>query len=211
MRDPWSASTESAQAMSAALASLHARTRPRAAKALSFHPRAAFADQRERQVRERSEVAAGPDRSPARNLGQDAAVETREQQLGQLGPSARVSAGERVRPHQHRAPNDLVGIGIADAAGMTAKEAQLELLCELGRDSSRDEASEPGRDAVRGLLVRERPLDNRPRGGHLLPGRIGQLHRRSFDCDRPDVVGGEVLTGDADRGRLRHRGASLDR
>ena len=115
--------------------------------------RLALADERQREMRERREVAARADRAAARHVRQDAAVEALEQQLDGLDARARVALGERVRAQQHRRAHDLVRVRLADAARVAAQQAQLELLGQLLRDRPRDEAAEAGVDAV-GVLAR---------------------------------------------------------
>ena len=189
MREPCSASSDSAQAMSAAFASRRARTSPSAPNAamncvpltserpsfawsvsaasparssasaagepLAVEPGLPLADERQREMRERREVAARADRAAARHDRQHAAVEALEQQLDELGPRAGAALGERVRAQQHRRADDLVRIRLADPAGVAAQEAELELLGQLLRDRLRDEAAEAGVHAV-GVLARGR-------------------------------------------------------
>ena len=107
------------------------RERVRARQQLAVEPRLALADQRQREVRERREVAARADRAAARDARQHAAVEALEQQLDGLDARARVALRERVRAQEHRRANDLVRVGLADAAGVAAQEPQLELLGQL--------------------------------------------------------------------------------
>ena len=162
MREPCSASSESAHAMSAARASRRARTSPSASiaamncvpltsespsfaasrtgssparasasapvKPLAVEPRLALADERQREMRERREVAAR--RRPSRALGTTGRTprsRQREQQLDGLDPRARVALRERVRAQEHRGADDLVRIRVADAARVAAQQPELEL------------------------------------------------------------------------------------
>src|SRR5205809_937681 len=79
-------------------------------------PRLALADEWERQVRERSEIAAGADGAACRDVRHDAAVEALEQQLDRLDPCARVPLRQCVRAQEHRRAHDLRRIRLADAA-----------------------------------------------------------------------------------------------
>ena len=151
-------------------------------------------------MRERCEVAARTHRAATRHDGQHPAVETAEQQLDELGPSAGAPLRERVRPEHHRRADDLVRIRLADPAGMASQQSQLQLLGQLLRDRLRDEAPETRVHAV-GVLAPAvgGAVDNGSRLDHPAPGRLGEGHGDSVDRDRPHVVDGQVLAGEADR------------
>ena len=108
---------------------------------LPVDERLALPDERQRQVCERSEIAArahGPARGHPR---QHAAVQTLEQELDRDDARAGESLGERVRPQQHRRADDVVGVRLTDAARMASEEPELQLLGELLRDVGRHETS----------------------------------------------------------------------
>ena len=168
--------------------------RVRATEQLSVHPRLALADERQREVRQRSEIAARPDRAARRHARQDASVQALDQELDELDASSGVALRERVRPQEHRRPHDLVRIGVADAARMAAEEPQLELLDLVVRDRARDEPPEAGVDAVRVLPTRD-ALDELPRGLHLAPRLVRERDRDPVDGDLPDVLDREVVPG----------------
>ena len=159
--------------------------------------RLALADQRQREVRERREIAARADRAAARHARQDAAVEALDQQLDGLDARARVALRERVRAQQHRGAHDLVRVRLADAAGVAAEEAQLELLGQLLRDRARDEAAEAGVDAVRVLLAPVRRLldELARRAPSARAPRRQARPARPVDGDRPDVGESEIVAG----------------
>ena len=120
-----------------------ARERLRPRQPLAVDPRLALADERQREVRERREVAGGADRAAARHDGQHAAVEEREQQLDRLDPRARVALRERVRAQEHRRADDLVGVRLADAARVRAQEPQLQLPGLLLGDATATKRPKP--------------------------------------------------------------------
>ena len=220
MREPCSASSESAHARSAASASRRARTRPSArndamncvplisdrpsfasstigssptrasaskpGQPLTVDERLALADERQREMRERREIARRSDRPAARHDRQHAAIEAVEQQLDRLDARAGVALRERVRAQEHRGAHDLVRIRLADAARMRAQQPQLQLAGQLLRNRAVDEAAEAGVDAVRVLLrsVR-RALDERARGAHLVARGVGERRGRARRSRRP--------------------------
>ena len=240
--EPWSASSESAHAMSAAAASRRARTQPSAPIALmncvplmserpsfacgrigsrpdarerlaareqlALDGREALADERQREVRERREIARRADRPAARHEREHAAVQALEEQLDRAERDPRRPLGERVRAQEHGRADDLVRIRLPHAARVAAQEAELELLGLLRRDRLRDEAAEAGVDPVRVLAARARGhlVDEIARGLDSFAGDVGELRRRALDRNGPDVCGGEVVTGE----RNGH-GVSLER
>jgi hypothetical protein len=88
---------------------------------------------------------------------------------------------------------------------MAAQEPELELLGQLLGDRLRHEAAEAGVDPVR-VLARAvgRPLDERARRLHAPAGRGRDRSRAAVDGHAPDVLDGQVLTGEGDRRLLRH-------
>ena len=95
---------------------------------LAVDPRLALADERQREVRERREVAARADRAAGRDVREDAAVEALDEQLDGLDARARAALRERVRAQQHRRAHDLARVRLADAARVAAQQAELELV-----------------------------------------------------------------------------------
>ena len=84
-------------------------------------PGVALADEHEREVRERREIAARPQR-PARRHHRHARRPRacRRSSCDELAAHARRALRERVRAQQHRRPHDLVRERVADAAGVAA-------------------------------------------------------------------------------------------
>ena len=87
-----------------------------------------LADERQRQVGERREIAAGADRAAGGHARQDTAVEALDQELDRLDPRAGVPLRERVRAQQHRRPDDVGRIGLSDAARVAAEETENPVL-----------------------------------------------------------------------------------
>jgi hypothetical protein len=67
---------------------------------------------------ERCEVPRGSDGASAGDDRQDAAVEALEQELHGLDARAGVALGQRVRAQEHGRAHDLVGVRLADSAGV---------------------------------------------------------------------------------------------
>ena len=146
-----------------------------------FDPRIAFADEGQREVRERCQVAARAHGATARHDREHAAVEALDQQLHDLHAGSGIALRERVCPEQHRRAHDLRRIRLPDAAGVAAQEAELELLRLLCGDGLRDEPPEARVDAVRVLALAERHASHDlARGAHAVSGlvRDAPLSRR---------------------------------
>ena len=108
----------------------------------------AFADQAQRQVRERREIARRADRAAARNHRQHVVVEQREQRIDQLGAHTRDAGSKAVRLEQQHAPHDRRRERLADAARVTAHEIELQLPHLVRGDALVRERAEAGGDAV---------------------------------------------------------------
>ena len=126
----------------------------------------AFADQRQRQVRERREVARGADRSLRRNERNEAGVVDREQRVDDDLAHARVAARQARRLQAEHQPHDRRG----SASPTPTLCERIRLSCRLGQvagvDARSGELAEAGVDAV----------DRRGAGG-------GALHDRGAGAD----------------------------
>ncbi len=100
----------------------HPRERVRSGQPLAVEPRLSFADERQREMRQRREVARGADRATARHDRQNASVKEREEQLHSLDPSPRVPFRQRVRAQEHRRADHLAGIRVTDPARVGAEQ-----------------------------------------------------------------------------------------
>ena len=158
-----------------------ARSASAAGQHLAADLREALADQHQREVRQRSQVAAGAQRAARGHHRVHAGSQQVEQQLHRLEPHARAALGERVGAQQRGRPHDLDGERIADPAGVAAQQVQLQLGRLLRLDVDIHEPPEPGVDAI------GRP----PRPP---PARSGRAMRRS-------AWGGRLLPWAAARGR----------
>ena len=136
-------------------------------------PRArTLADERQREVRQRGQIARRTDGAARRHERQHATFEAFEQQLDRLDARAGVALRKRVRAQQHGRPDDRVGVRISDPAGVRTEQTQLQLLGQLLRDLLRDEAAEAGVDAVGVLAASRARRARRPRAPRcILRGR----------------------------------------
>ena len=128
-----------------------------------------------------------PTEPRAGTYGTSPAAEQREQQLDGLDADAGVALRERVRPEQHRGAHDVVGVRLADAAGVAAQQPQLELGRLLGRDRLGDEAPEARVDAVR--VVADLGFEKaRARAIRSRAARSPSDAGRPLDRDVPDIL-----------------------
>ena len=157
-----------------------------AGEPLALDDRLALADERQREVGERGEVAARPDRPARGHDREDTAVQALDEQLHRRDARSREALRERVRAQEHRRAHDLVRVRLADAARVAAQEAELELLGELLGDVRRDEAAEAGVDAV-GVLAAA-STSRSSRAARMRASRdVRELGVEPWTGDVPDV------------------------
>src|SRR5690606_35541731 len=101
-------------------------------EALIAAERLAFADQAQRDVRERSEVAGCADRAARRNDRQHVVLEQGEQRLYDFGSCAGEACSEGIRFQEQDEPHDRARQRVADAARVAAHQVQLQLTNLLG-------------------------------------------------------------------------------
>ena len=180
-------------------ASPAASSASRSAQQPAFDRRLALADQREREVCERSKVPARPDRAAGRHARNDAGSESSDEELDGLGAGPREPLGESVRTKEHRRANHVVRVRVADTARMASQQPQLKLSRLLGRDRFRDEAAKARVDAV-GVIPHLR-FEKGAGGGDALPTSLAERRRPPFDGDLPDLGDREVVARQLDSGR----------
>ena len=139
----------------------------------------AFADERQRQVGERRQVAAGADASPATGRpGWMPRVQHRDQQVEGLGPHAAEALGQHVRAQQHERARLRLVERLADARGVAAHQVQLQLAQLVARDHDVGEVAEAGGDAVDDVAARHRVVH------HARARAATALARRRRERDR---------------------------
>ena len=165
----------------------------------------ALADERKREVGQRRQIPARADRAAARDVRQDAAIQTVEQELRGLDPRTRAALCERIGAQEHRRAHDVVGIRLAHTARVASQQSQLQLVRQLFRDRLGDEPAEARIHAVR-VLARSvsGTFHDEPCGAHLVARLVRKLGGRAVDRDAPDVLDPEVVAGQ--RRRCDHGG-----
>ena len=104
--------------------------------------------QREREVRERAEIAAGAHRPLRRDNRGNSQVQKCDELMQRREADTRKPPDETVDPQQHHGPRDLLGERLADAAGMALQEILLQQATILAGDVHRGEVAEARGDAV---------------------------------------------------------------
>ena len=144
---------------------------PSSAAASVADRRVPFADQHERQVRQRREVAARADRSAARHDRMDARVERVDQPIERRAPDARVALREHVRAQRHHRAHGARRQRLADARRVAAQQVPLELAERVSRNLDLGQRAEAGVDAVDRRVARRVPIDDGARGVDGARGR----------------------------------------
>jgi hypothetical protein len=141
-------------------------------------PGFSFADEHEREVGERSQVAAGADRSTGRDHRMHAAIQELDEQLERVQPDAREPLGQHVGSQRHGCADDRHRQRVADAGGMTAEQIGLQLGERLGRNFHLGKVAEAGVDAVGRLVSMREFVDQRAGGTDARAGCVSDMHRR---------------------------------
>ena len=139
------------------------RTSP-AGRGCSVDEQLAAADEREREVRERGQVARRAERTLLGHDGDQVAVQHLDHALDDLGADARVPEREHVRAEQQHRARLLARERRPDGGGVRTHDPELERVCLVGFDALVRERAEPGRHAVDGLVGRDGAFDHVARG-----------------------------------------------
>ena len=114
----------------------------------------AFADQRQRQVRERRKVPAGAHAALRRDHRSDAAVEHLAESVDQHRAHARVPLGEGVGPQQHHGARLWDRERLADADRMGAHQIQLQLADLVAGDADVAQSADASGYRIGNFIVR---------------------------------------------------------
>ena len=137
--------------------------------------RGAFADEAERDVRERRQVSRGADRPELRHHGMNPPIQARDHGFDDERPHAGGAARERGGEQEHDRADLGRGKRRAHAAGVAQHEIALELGTLARWNDNILELAHAGRDPVDGLGACRQPVDEgarfaeRPGGGRAEP------------------------------------------
>ncbi len=158
----------------------------------------AFTDQRQGDVRKRSEVAAGTERAVLVDRRRDVGVEQGQDRvdddLAHTGESHRQGA----RPKQHHRPHDFWFDQRAHSGGVRADEGALQFFAPLRRDHGGRQRPETGRDAVHGIVAFCQALDDGRTAGDGLCRRRCQPDWGPSTGDGYHVGGTHTVWADED-------------
>ena len=140
------------------------------------HRREPLADEHEREVRERRQVAARTHRAAARHDRMHPVVEQVEEMVDRLPANAGEALREDVGSERHRCANGAHRERFTDTGGMAAEKIQLERLQRVAGNRGLRQRAEPGVDAVDGAVGAGMTIDDGAR-------RVDALNRVSGQRD----------------------------
>ncbi len=141
----------------------------------------AFADQRQRQMRQRSQIAARAHASLRRHNRSDAAVEHLAERVDDDGPHAGVALGERVGPQQHHGARFRDGQRLAHADRVRAHQVDLQFANLVAGDAHVAQFADAGGDGIGDLVAGDDLVDDGARPVDRL-ARVGsEKHGAALD------------------------------
>ena len=159
----------------------------------------AAADERQRQVGQRRQVAGCADRPLRRDDRVDPQPEEVQEPVHDRGPAPAMTERERVRPEEQHRPDDLLRQVVPDAHRVADQEVLLEPRSVDRVDRPVGERPEPGRDPVDDGAVGDEPLDDVASLLHPLAGCLVQRGSGTVPRDRLHVGDRQVRAGQDDR------------
>jgi len=166
----------------------------------SFELGLAFADQHQRDMRQRSKIAARPHAALRWNHRRDAAIQQVAQSLGYQRPNPGKTFGQHIGANQHHGANFRGRQRIAHPAGVRADNIALQLLQLIGGHANIGQQSHasiyrinrriPGREPFH---HGPRPFHSRNRWGSDLDGFIAGRHLVNFGERQTRAVEGDHL------------------
>ena len=151
-------------------------------------PRLALADEHEREVRQRREIAACPNRSSRRHHRMHTTIEQRDEQL----QCERVDAGKALREHvgaeRHHRPHDGNRQRPAHAGRVAAQQVDLQRRQRVGLDLHLGKGAEAGIDAIDRRIAASDLVDNVARRLHTVQGRRGDRDLGAVDSNCEELV-----------------------
>ncbi len=159
----------------------------------------ALADERERQVSERSQVAARADAALLGHQRPEIRVEHGAEQFRQCGTGAGEPLREDVRTQQHHRAHFAPRQRHTHAGRMAAHEVHLQRRELVRRDRHVGELAEPRRHAIHDLVAGDDALHHTSRDGHSRACRRVQRHRGGVLGHGADLRDGEGAAVDRNR------------
>ncbi len=129
----------------------------------------ALSDHRQGAVRERGEVAAGPERTVLVDDRIEARLQHRQDRLGQHRADPGATQRQRAGAEEEHRADDLALDRRTHAGGVRANQRSLQLGPAIRRDPRVCERPESSGDPVGRLIGVGNPLDDRLRLGHRVP------------------------------------------
>ena len=164
--------------------------------------RFAFADQDQRHVGERSQIARRAHAALRRHDGRDAAIQQIAEPLGDQRPDAREALREDVGADQHHGAHDVARQRIADAGAVGADHVALQLVEIFAGNADVGQQADAGIDGVDRVVAGGQPVDERARALPSARRRRGQRRtpadRRASDA--ADVGDGQPMAPSSSRG-----------
>jgi hypothetical protein len=120
----------------------------------------AFADDDQREMRERSQIATRSYRAFGGDDRVDPCIEHGHEQVNELRPHTTVSLGEDIGAQQEHSPRLSFAERLAEAAGVAANQVGLELGQTVGGNAHIGQLAKSGVDAVNGLASFEDGLND---------------------------------------------------
>ena len=155
-------------------------------------------DERQRQVRQRREIARGAEAPLFGHDRMDAEAQEVEQAVDDQRTAAAVAEGQRVGAQEQHRPHDLARERRADAGRVAHQQVLLEETGLFGGDERGGEVTEAGRDAVDHGTLGDQRFDDVARLLHPGAGVSVELHRLSRTGHGLDVGDGQVGSGQHD-------------
>ena len=164
----------------------------------------ALTDHREREVRERREIARRTDAALRGHGRMDPPVQHLNEQLGEHRPHAARAAHQHVGSQQHHRAYGVLCQGLADTGRMAPNEIELQLATLLGRDAHVREFPETGIHAVHRFSALDRGFDGPARLLHSLERLRIEGNGHPVPRYSNDISDRKRLPVQRDSGGLRH-------
>ena len=152
--------------------------RLRGGHALAAEPGFALGDQHQRQMRQRSQIAAGAHAALRRNDRMHAAVQHLAKRVDDRRTHAGEALGERVGAQQHHGAGNVFGQRFAHAGRVRAQQVDLQLADIVWRDAQIGKFADAGVHRIGDAIVLQQVFDHGARTLHR-DARLGLQQDRA--------------------------------